>query len=177
MNLINNSKIYLLINTFKNKLFIHIFYNPILIHIIITITYILLYIYLAEPTLCQDAVGKANDTPNVYMSPEEIGALFASLEQREQDLIQLANTLASEKVNFYKSVAEHNDLVRQAKNQVIGEHNELNREKLEHIYNEANNKFNEAKLNLSKYRGVETKIRIIKPYFKSGIEKVSFETY
>jgi hypothetical protein len=110
------------------------------------------------------------------MSPEEIRALFVSLEQKEQDLIKLANTLASERANFYKSVAEYNDLVCQAKNQVIGEHSELNHEKLKHIYSEANNKFNEAKVNLSKYRDVETKIRIIKPYYKSGMEKVSFET-
>jgi hypothetical protein len=53
MNLINSKKKYFLINVFINKFFVYMFYNPILMHIIIIIIYILLFIYLAEPTLCQ----------------------------------------------------------------------------------------------------------------------------
>lgn len=130
---------------------------------------IFIILYNIEPTLCEGA----------YMSNEEVNALFASVEQKEQDLIKLTSRLDIEKINFEKSVIKHNNLLEllyKARNKAMMENNELNNKMFKNLYVETMNSFHEAKLNLSKCRDIEAKIKIIKPYFKSCFKKVSFET-
>lgn len=150
----------------------------LLICIIIIIVYVFMSIYIIEPCLCQDGVNEANQTYYTYMSNEEIKALFASIEQKEQDLIRLLNELKLGGIDYTSKKNEYNNLFKllvEAKNQAIIEPNELNKERAKDFYLEAYNKLKEVKISLNKVRGIETEIRIIKPYFKSNFSKASFE--
>ena len=108
------------------------------------------------------------------MSNEEVNALFASIEQKEQDLANLTYSLYIEKAKFERLATEHNNLLEllyKARNKAIMENNELNNKIFKNLYVETMHRFNEANFNLSKCRDIEAKIRRIKPDYKSSFKE------